>query len=240
MERIVGQTIPRAVINNPTLDWNPFTNAVTPAPPEEIEADAAKSPAPADSTPEPNIRYDKLRGNFLAVRGADAYSPAAPTEIARAFELRAEMPEERVKALLTEILSSPLVARIAQDITRRLGRPLEPHDIWFNGFVPRAAIGEAELHARTRARYPTAEAFARDMPRLLRDLGFPDERARYLAARISAGASHCVSDRRADREGGPARDGVRADGEVRRRDAGSMDGARDRRAGERRSAPAGD
>ena len=32
MERIVTQTIPAAVIDNPRLDWNPFTNAVTPAP----------------------------------------------------------------------------------------------------------------------------------------------------------------------------------------------------------------
>jgi hypothetical protein len=29
MERIVTQTIPAAVIDNPQLDWNPFTNAVT-------------------------------------------------------------------------------------------------------------------------------------------------------------------------------------------------------------------
>ena len=40
MQHIVQQTIPVAVIDNPRLDWNPFTGAVTPCPPEEIEADA--------------------------------------------------------------------------------------------------------------------------------------------------------------------------------------------------------
>jgi hypothetical protein len=29
MERIVTQTIPAAVVDNPTVDWNPYTNAVT-------------------------------------------------------------------------------------------------------------------------------------------------------------------------------------------------------------------
>ena len=29
MERIVDQTIPESVINNPALDWDPFNNTVT-------------------------------------------------------------------------------------------------------------------------------------------------------------------------------------------------------------------
>ena len=30
MERIVTQTIPQSVINNPGVDWNPYSNEVTP------------------------------------------------------------------------------------------------------------------------------------------------------------------------------------------------------------------
>ena len=37
MERIVTQTIPAAVIDNPRVDWNPFTNAVTATPKDELE-----------------------------------------------------------------------------------------------------------------------------------------------------------------------------------------------------------
>jgi hypothetical protein len=40
MERIVTQTIPKAVIDNPNLDWNPFTNKVTVAEAGTIEPDA--------------------------------------------------------------------------------------------------------------------------------------------------------------------------------------------------------
>src|SRR5262249_59164293 len=62
MERIVTQTIPAAVIDNPRVDWNPFTNAVTAAPPEEIEADApAATAALAPSGDrEADVRYRRL------------------------------------------------------------------------------------------------------------------------------------------------------------------------------------
>jgi hypothetical protein len=201
MERIVEQAIPQAVIDNPALDWNPFTNQVTAAPAAEVEADAPKRPAPAAgakalAAPEPDVRYARFLGNFRANRQADPFSPVAPTQIARAFDLEAEMPEARVKALLTEVLASPLVPRIAAVIEKKLGRKLEPQDLWYNGFVARGKIPESELDAKTRARYPTAEAFAKDIPRLLRDLGFAAERAKYLAAHIvvdpSRGAGHAM------------------------------------------------
>jgi hypothetical protein len=57
-------------------------------------------------------------------------------------------------------------------------------------------VPEAELDARTRSRYPTAEAFARDMPRLLEALGFPPERARFLAGHVvvepARGSGHAL------------------------------------------------
>jgi hypothetical protein len=94
------------------------------------------------------------------------------------------------------VLTSPLAARVAALAQQRLGRPLEPHDLWWNGFVARGKIPESELDAKTRARYPNREAFARDVPRLLRDLGFTAERARYLSERIivdpSRGAGHAL------------------------------------------------
>ena len=178
------------------MDWNPYTNQVTPLRPTEIEENAPGKDAKADPTPEADVRYTRLRNNFLAGKRADPYSPIAPTVIARAFDLGAEMPEARVKALLTEVLTSPLVPKVAAEIEGTLGRKLEPQDFWFNGFVARGRIPEAELDARTRARYPTPDAFAKDMPRILQELGFPAERAKYLASHIvvdpSRGAGHAM------------------------------------------------
>src|SRR5690606_37258758 len=114
--------------------------------------------------------------------------------IARAFELGRELPEARVKALLEQVLTSPQVPEVARLIEQRLGRPLGPQDLWYAGFRGNAALPEAQLDARTRARYPTPEAFARDMPRILRALEFPPERAQFLAEHIlvdpSRGAGH--------------------------------------------------
>ncbi len=202
MERIVAQEIPQAVIGDPRVDWNPFTNAVVPSPAGEIEENAPKkSPLPASlSARETDVRYAKLLAQFHAAKRADPYSPTAPTEIARSFDLRREIPEERVKALLGEVLDSPLIPKVAAEIERRLGRKLEPQDLWYNGFVPRAKFSESELDAVCRKRYPTAEAFAADLPRILTGLGFSPERARYLAAHIvvdpSRGAGHALQSMR--------------------------------------------
>lgn len=196
MERIVTQTIPASVIDNPRLDWNPFTNAVTAAPAAEIEESAPARDAKPDSAPEPDRRYERLLANFRAARRADPYSPTAPTAIARSFELQREIPEERVTAMLKEVLESPLVPRVAALIKKRLGRNLEPQDLWYNGFQARAKFPEAELDALTRKKYPTAAAFAADIPRILEALGFPKDKAAFLAAHIvvdpSRGAGHAL------------------------------------------------
>ena len=46
MERIVTQTIPAVVINNPAFDWNPFTNEVTAAAVKDSDA-APRRQSPA-------------------------------------------------------------------------------------------------------------------------------------------------------------------------------------------------
>ncbi|MBI5496052.1 MAG: hypothetical protein HY904_13595 [Deltaproteobacteria bacterium] len=203
MERIVSQAIPAAVINNPRVDWNPFTNKVTAAPAAEVEPDAPARDVVTDGKPEPDTRYRMLLANYAAHKKADPFSPITPTAIDRAFSLGAEMPEARVKALLLEVLQSPLVPRVAREIQTRLKRKLEPADLWFNGFLPRGKIPEPELDAKTRARYPTADAFAKDIPRILQGMGFSAERAAYLSANIrvdpSRGAGHAQqSARRGD------------------------------------------
>lgn len=195
MERIVTQTIPAAVIDNPRVDWEPFSNKVTLTPATALEADAPARPSPTDGKPEAEVRYQRLLASFLAQKSADPFSPAAPTAIARAFET-AELPEARVKALLEEVLTSPLVPQLARQIEARLGRKLEPADLWYNGFLPRGAVPEAQLDAKVRERYPTAQAFSADLVRILKELGFPPPRATYLAEHIrvdpSRGAGHAM------------------------------------------------
>jgi len=188
MEHIVNQTIPEIVVNNPNVDWNPLTNEVKKAAVKDFEGDGKVVDNPTN-TPEPNTRYAQLLSTFQAARKVDPYSPTAPTLIARRFEENRELPEARVKAMLEDVVSSPLVAQTAKLIEARLGRPLEPFDIWYNGFRPRGSYSEAQLDEIVSKHYPNGEAYKKDMPNLLVKLGFSKERAEYLANNIEVDAA---------------------------------------------------
>ena len=200
MDRIVTQAIPQAVIDDPRVDWNPAMNTVTASPAETVETEQMKSqgkraPSPSISPDrEPDTRYAVLLADFRAVRQLDADSPMARTEIDRHFQLDDEIPEQRVRALLTQVLESPLVPRVAALIQKRLGRPLEPFDIWYDGFIEKQP--EGELSRLTRLRYPTADAYKKDIPRLLQGLGFTVEKSRWIDSHIvvdpARGSGHAL------------------------------------------------
>ena len=194
MERIVTQTIPAIVVNNPRVDWNPFTNEVKPSAVKDY--DLPVSTAAVTNAPEPDTRYAVLLKTFLASRKADPYSPTAPTLIDRRFNENREIPEERVKQMLIQVLSSPLVPEVAALIHERLGRPLEPFDIWYNGFRPRGKYTETQLDELVSKKYPTADAYRNDMPNMLVKLGFSRERAAMLAENIvvdpARGSGHAL------------------------------------------------
>ena len=197
MERIVDQSIPSEVVDNPNVDWNPVSNAVRPT------GDKDADQAPTAQIKESNSRYATILKTFRASKLVDPYSPTAPTLIDRRFNENREIPEARVKAMLEAVLASPLVPRVAALIEKRLGRPLEPFDIWYNGFRPRGAYTEAQLDEIVRKRYPTAEAYHADMPRLFTQLGFSPETAQFLANNIvvdpARGSGHAMgAGRRAD------------------------------------------
>ncbi len=195
METIVTQSIPGIVVNNPHVDWNPFTNAVAKA-----AVNDAGTPAPAGQTfsadAEPNTRYATLLKTFRASIKADRYSPTAPTLIARRFNEDRQIPEARVKKMLEDVLTSPLAREVGALIAQRLGRPLEPFDIWYNGFRPRSKYSESDLDKIVSKKYPYAGAYAKAIPSMLVNLGFSKERARYLAAHIEVdparGSGHAM------------------------------------------------
>jgi hypothetical protein len=193
MERIVSQTIPKAVINNPSVDWNPYTNEVQAAAVKDSDSASVES---VSSTREPDTRYAMLLKTFVASKKADPYSPTAPTLIARRFDEDREIPEARVKAMLEQVLTSPLGPRVAKLIESRLGRSLEPFDIWYNGFRPGSKFTETQLDEMVAKKYPTAEAYRKDIPNLLMKLGFSPERAQYLANNIvvdpARGSGHAM------------------------------------------------
>jgi hypothetical protein len=201
MDKIVRQEIPAAVVNNPLLDWTPATGAVVASPVKDADAPAGAR-AEAQPEREPDERYRRWKGIFQAERLADPHNPENPTFIDRRFNRDREIPEKEVTALLEAVLASPLSGRVAKLVEKRLGRKLEPFDIWYAGFKPRARHTEADLDALTKKRYPTPAAYAGDMPRFFKQLGFSEEKARFLADHIEVdparGSGHAFGAARRD------------------------------------------
>jgi hypothetical protein len=183
MERIVDQTIPEAVIDNPHVDWNPYTNEVTNAAVTDVDVPAPKSMSITNGR-EPDRRYEVLLETYRAARMVDPYSPAAPSLIARRFDENREIPEDRVRDMFEKVLTSPLMPKIAALIEKRLNRPLEPFDIWSNGFRSKGSYDQEMLDEIVSKRYPTAGAFEEGMPAMLEKLDFTKEKAAYLAENI--------------------------------------------------------
>jgi hypothetical protein len=206
MNRIVTQEIPGAVIDDPRLDWDPVSNTVRLAPAADVEerpltqTGGGVKPALGTVEREPDTRYAVWLDTFRAARLTDEDSPFARTEIDRRFQLDTEIPEARIQALLEQVLSSPLVPKVAALIEKRLGRKLEPQDIYYAGFLERAKYPEAQLDAMTRKRYPDAAAYKKDIPRLLRGLGFTPAKADWLDAHIlvdpARGSGHALQAQR--------------------------------------------
>ena len=204
MERIVRQEIPAAVIDNPELLWEPAGNQVRP-----LERDVAPPPVGGavgvvDAAREPDTRYAHLLAIFHEAQKVDRYSPLEPTFPLRRFERDRQIPEGEVEDLLVSVLAAPEVRDLARAIAGRLGRPLEPFDIWYAGFKSRAGRSEAELDRVVAAKYPTVAAFQSALPETLERLGFTPEKARWLADRIvvdpARGAGHALpAVRREDR-----------------------------------------
>ena len=190
MERIVAQEIPAVVVDNPAVDWNPFTNAVTRSSVNDAPAGAATQAAvrclagPVDGAREPDLRYARWLANFHAMQVVDKYSPSQPTHIVRVFETGRQLSEARVQAMLEQVLGSPQVKQVAQLIQKRLGRKLEPFDIWYDGFQAQRRAG------RGPARCAGGEALSRRRGLSARD---PQHAARAgLCARSRGlcGAAH--------------------------------------------------
>jgi hypothetical protein len=183
MERIIRQEIPSVVINNPKVSWKPGLNLVLSTENEDIKV---------SNEPENTVRYEKLLDIFHATQMADAYYTQMPTLMQRKFESDREIPEEKIKTLFTTLLTSPVVQDVAKVVQKRLGRPLEAFDIWYDGFKPRGTIAPEKLDQIVGAKYPSVAAFQQDLPTIFSKLGFDTATGAFLAEKIQVDPSRGV------------------------------------------------
>lgn len=173
MERIITQEIPEKAINSEKHAWDPAANTL----------DGAKAGR------EPDTRYEKFLDIFRAHLKEDPYFPAEPTHMDRKFKLGREIPEAEVEAMFTGLLEAGEGGEAAALISARLGRPLEPFDVWYDGFKARSGVSQGELDRVVAAAYPDTAAFQNGIPGILEKLGFSKETARFVADRVEVNAA---------------------------------------------------
>jgi hypothetical protein len=189
MERVITQEIPRQVINNPEVDWNPFMNEI-------FERNNGKK---LTAQPESLRRYESLWNIFEAEKKVDPFTKDMPSLIDRKFKREREIAESEVEAILKTVLSAPVLKDIAELIQKRLRRPLRPYDIWYTGFKAGSGHPEEELDRIVAKTFPTLEALQEKLGTILQKLGFSKKKADYLQRHIqvdpSRGAGHAMGAR---------------------------------------------
>lgn len=178
MQRVIDQSIPLQVINSDGYLWNPETN--------ELRDNNGEA---VNGQPEDIRRYEVFLSNFHAMRQLDAYSPHYPTQLDRAFDGTMEVSRKDVEALFRGLLSSPQVKEVAAFIASRLGRELEPFDIWYNGFKSGGGIPEEDLTNITSRKYPDAKSLKEDLPNILMKLGWKPDKAKAISSLVEVDAS---------------------------------------------------
>lgn len=182
MKHIIYQEIPQDVINQNKYKWDPFTNKLY-YNGKEIKF-----------KPEPNTRYKTLLRNYQTFKLADPYYPNYPTYIDRRFNLELEMSINEVKALFDELCSSDVLVNVGKYIEKKLGRKLQPFDIWYDGFKNRSSISQDELDKIVRSKFKDIKSLEKSFPDLLVKLGYDKDKANYIASKIvvdpARGAGH--------------------------------------------------
>ena len=184
MRRIIDQKTPVELFEQNNYRWYPPSNGIYL---KDIEV---------VGTPEKNQRYQVLLNNFKAVRMADPFYPNFKNFIDRKFEGEYEISVQDCEKMFTTLLSSMNVMEVSKIISKRLGRKLQPFDIWYDGFKNRSTLDPNLLDSLTKAKYPNIEAFQNDLPNILIQLGFTPERAKEICSMVhvdpSVGAGHAL------------------------------------------------
>ncbi|MEI7482337.1 MAG: hypothetical protein WCK75_08300 [Elusimicrobiota bacterium] len=173
MERVIASEIPAKAVNSERGLYNPLLNTLDNKP----------------AVREPDTRYQRFLDIFRAHLEEDKYYPLEPTHILRKFNLVREIPEGEVEAMFVSLLEAPEGRAVADLIKKKLGRELEPFDIWYPGFKGRADIRESELDRAVTDRYKSPADFEKDIANILVKLGFVRETAEFVAARVQIDAA---------------------------------------------------
>jgi hypothetical protein len=168
MRRFIDGSLPKVLLERaPDGPWDPKENTIGGKPVSETIG---------------LVRYEHWLEVFRAEQLLDPYYPEHSTALARSWELDREVPPERAEQILVDLLKAPVRQRLYAFLRDRLGRPLEPHDVYNSTPFERAPA--EELDAAVAKRFKGLDDFAEALPTILREVGFSDADADWIASRI--------------------------------------------------------
>ena len=170
MERVVRGEVPAEALDNNQLLWDLPNGLLHNGDSHKAVREGAR-------------RWQPFREVFAVQRQIDRHT-RRPNLIETRFLENRRMTEERVEGILTSILSSPLIGRIAHYVESRLGRSIQPFDMYFKRFQPEDSMDVERLDTLVRSRYPAREALQADLSNILRQLGWDEPEAERISGRI--------------------------------------------------------
>jgi hypothetical protein len=175
MDHIIYQTIPECMIGETQYYWEPFSNQVFNKKGDRF--------VKTDFSTEADRRYQVLHYNMTAKMRQDNKYPEGSTYLTRTFESR-QLSEKRIVELLESVVKTPEKKEVARIIEERLGRDLEPFDIWYGDFQSNSNYNMDKLDEIIRQKYPTPLSFQKDLPQILRKLGFSNDQADFFGNHV--------------------------------------------------------
>jgi len=172
---IIYQTIPECMIGETEYYWEPVANQVFVRKGDQF--------IKTDFNSEADRRYRVLHHNMISKMRQDVKYPEGSTYLSRTFENR-QLSEAKIVELLESVVGAPEKEVVARIIEERLGRKMEPFDIWYPGFQSHSSHNMDELDALIRQKYPTPLAFQEDIPHILERIGFQEEEANFLGNHV--------------------------------------------------------
>lgn len=171
VEHITQGTVPVEFIQDTSTRWNPWTNQL-------FRIEQGK-PVQIEFKTEGTKRYAGLLAEFKNKSSRDKLYSDGSTVIKRTFE-NSNLQSDEVESLIRNFLSDSVIVSAGRLISKRLGRPLQPFDIWYSGFQSQSVFSANMLDSITRSKYPDPMALQKDLPSILSKMGFSQPEAEYI------------------------------------------------------------
>jgi hypothetical protein len=155
--------------------WEPAAN--------KVYLKKGKKFVETEFTPEPDTRYRVLHHNMISKMRQDVMHPEESSYPSRTFE-NSQLSEEKVVSLLESVVGAAEKKEVAALIEKKIGRKLEPFDIWYMGFGNSEDLDMDALDQMLSEKYPTPMSFQQDLPNILERIGFQKFEAEFLGNHV--------------------------------------------------------